>query len=71
MPGRDKRIEHVTSEAAEHTGQPNATRPPQGERNTDPYTNSGYPAGGGRSQPGRDPFGRKRDDSAPARRGRG
>ncbi len=31
----------------------------EGQANTDPRSNSGYPAGGARSEGGRDPYGRE------------
>ena len=40
------------------TGQPVADGPPQGEVNTDPNSNSGYPAGGAQTQEGKDAYGR-------------
>lgn len=72
MPATHKPIGHASSHAAEHTGQPRASGPPQGETNEDRYTNSGYPAGGQRSQRGRDPYGRKQVPQAPQKtRGQG
>lgn len=50
---------HADRSATESTVQPTADGPPTGEGNTDPSTNSGYPAGGSQSPRGKDPFGRK------------
>ncbi|CAB3657977.1 MULTISPECIES: hypothetical protein [Achromobacter] len=49
---------HVDRSDTGGTGQPVADGPPQGDVNTDPNTNSGYPAGGSQAQEGKDAFGR-------------
>lgn len=50
---------HVDRAETGATGQPVADGPPTGEVNTDPSTNSGYPAGGSQAPEGKDAFGRK------------
>lgn len=48
---------HVDDNNANRTAQPVESQPP-GNGNPDKYTNSGYPAGGDRTQPEKDEYGR-------------
>lgn len=55
---------HVDRAETGFTGQPTADGPPTGDVNTDPQTNSGYPAGGSQAPEGKDPYARpKKSDT--------